>query len=135
MRERERRTGDAPGTMPDVAAALESSMEAMRHEVFAQLLARYSDYKKRTAAGLDPATVNAQLSRDFEEKWSRLDSRRAMVPGKEVLARVNHCLQDACGLTLTDGLIANQMSRATVPDDLIALMEALQDFSRRNAPD
>ena len=135
MRERERRTGERTGDMPDVGAALEASMEALRHEVFAQLLARYSDFKKRTASGLDPATVNAQLSREFEEKWSHPGSRKAMVPGKDVLARVNHFLQNACGLTLTDGLIANQITRTNVPNDLMALMQALQEFSRRNAPD
>lgn len=135
VRERERRTGEDAKPMPDVRSALEASMEKLRHEVFAQLLARHSDYKKRTSAGLDPATVNAQLSREFEEKWSRLDLRKAMVPGKEVLGRVNHFLQDECGLTLTDVLIANQMNRANISGDLMALLEALEEFSRRNAPD
>ncbi len=107
----------------------------MRHDVFAQLLARYSDFKKRTSAGIDTATVNAQLSRDFEKKWTKPDGRVSMVPGKEVLAQINHHLQETCGVTLTDASIAVQFKRNTLPDDLLALLDMLKLFSESEAPE
>ena len=58
--------------------------------------------------------------------------RLAMVLGK--VARVNHALQDGCGVTLTDALIANQMRRARVPADFLSLLEMLDDFGRLRAP-
>jgi len=135
FRERERRTGRAREASPDIDALLKTTMEDLRHEVFAQLLKQYSDFQKRTVPGVDPATVTGTFSREFEGKWGRPDARVAMVPGKEVLARVNHALQDACGLTLTDALIANQMRRASVPSDFLSLLEMLDEFGRLSTPD
>jgi energy-coupling factor transporter ATP-binding protein EcfA2 len=135
FRERERRTGRPGDALPDIALLLASSTDALRHEVFAQLLRQYSDFVKRTSPGIDGATVTERFSRDFEDKWRQPAMRLAMVPGKEVLARVNHTLQDGCGVTLTDALIANQMRRASVPADFLSLLEMLDDFGRLRAPD
>lgn len=135
LREKEQRSGKPSSPPPNIQAVLDAAMEAVRHEVFAQLLARYSDYKRRTAGHLDAATVNAQLSRDFERKWSEPEGRATMVPGKEVLASVNQRLQNDCGVALSDGLIASKFSRHTVPEDLLALLEMLRGFSQTEAPE
>lgn len=135
MREKEQRSGKTINLAPDIRNLLDSLMERVRHEVFAQLLARYSDYKRRTAGHLDAATVNAQLSRDFEHKWSQPEGREAMVPGKEILADLNSKLQEDCGVTLSDGLIASKFSHHTIPKDLSNLLEMLHEFSHMEAPE
>ncbi|MCA3183182.1 MAG: AAA family ATPase [Cupriavidus sp.] len=135
LRERERRTGKFVGMLPNIEALLNANMEDVRHEVFAQLLARYSDFKKRTAGNLDSATVNAKLSREFEARWSQVEGREAMVPGKEILANLNRQLQESCGVTLSDGVIANQFSRETIPEDLLHLLDFLNQFGQMTAPD
>ncbi|MGT2508211.1 AAA family ATPase [Cupriavidus basilensis] len=135
LREKARRSGKPVAPAPDIQSLLDASMEEVRHEVFAQLLARYSEFKKRTAGNLDAATVNAQLSREFEQRWSVLGGREAMVPGKDILARVNQHLQAQCGVTLTDGVVANQFSRATIPEDLLQLLDMLHQFGQIAAPD
>lgn len=132
--ERERRTGQPRGASPDIGALLTTTTENLRHEVFAQLLRQYSDFMKRTMSSIDSATVTEAFSREFEGKWGRPEARIAMVPGKEVLARVNQIFQNDCGLTLTDALIANQMRRASVPSDFLSLLEMLDDFGRLPAP-
>lgn len=104
-------------------------MENMRHDVFAQLLARYADFKKRTAPSIDLATNNAQLSRKFEEKWATTEGRRKIVPGKEVLAQLNKKLQEDYSTSLTDGMIANQFSQDNIADDLMQLLNLLKKFS------
>jgi energy-coupling factor transporter ATP-binding protein EcfA2 len=135
LREKEQRSGKPSSPAPDIRIVLDAVMEGVRHDVFAQLLARYSDYKKRTAGHLDAATVNAQLSRDFEHRWSEPGGREAMVPGKEILANVNKKLQQDCGVALTDGLIASKFSRDAIPKDLLDLLEMLHEFSQMEAPD
>ena len=57
--------------------------------MFAQLLARSSEFKKKSAGHLDQATVNAELSREFERRWAEPEGPESMVPGKEVLAGLN----------------------------------------------
>lgn len=135
LREKARRTGKEVGRTPDVEAFLSASMEHFRHEVFAQLLARYMDFKKRTAAHLDPATVTAELSRKFEQRWAEPGGRESMVPGKDVLARINAQLQESCGTTVTDAQIVRYFSRETLPADLTKLIETLDEFSRSAPPE
>jgi hypothetical protein len=135
LREKARRTGTPVKPAPDIVALLGECMEHFRHDVFAQLLARFSEFKKRSAAHLDQATVNAELSRDFERRWSEPDGRESMVPGKEVLGRLNAKLQDEYGVTITDGQIAAQFSRNTTPADVADLLEMLQRFSATDPPE
>ncbi|UXZ34913.1 AAA family ATPase [Cupriavidus gilardii] len=135
LREKERRSGKATASLPDISALLDTNMEQVRHEVFAQLLARYSEFKKRTAGNLDSATINAKLSREFEDRWSQRGGREAMVPGKEILTNLNRQLQELCGVTLTDGVIANHFSRETIPEDLLHLLDFLHAFGQMAAPD
>lgn len=135
LREKARRTGTPVKPAPDIVALLGECMEHFRHDVFAQLLARFSEFKKRSAAHLDQATVNAELSRDFERRWSEPDGRESMVPGKEVLGRLNAKLQDEYGVTITDGQIAGQFSRNTTPADVADLLEMLQRFSATDPPE
>lgn len=130
LREKARRTGKEIEATPDITTMLSTSMEHFRHDVFAQLLARYSEFKKRTAGHLDPATVNAKLSREFEQEWAKPGGREIMVPGKEVLAKLNIQLQDCCGITITDAQIARHFSRSSLPADLTALFDMLIEFSR-----
>lgn len=135
IRERERRTGQSREAPPDIGYLLTAATDGLRHEVFAQLLRQHSDFLKRTAPGVDSATVTEKFSKEFEGKWGKPEARMAMVPGKEVLARVNRALQDGCGLTLTDALIANQMRRTSIPSDFLSLLDMLDEFGRLPAPD
>ena len=97
-------------------------MEHFRHDVFAQLLARFSEFKKKSAGHLDQATVNAELSREFERRWAEPEGPESMVPGKEVLARLNSKLQGDLGVTVTDGQIASKFSTQTIPADVNSLL-------------
>jgi energy-coupling factor transporter ATP-binding protein EcfA2 len=131
MRERERRTGRAAESISDLGTLMAETMDGLRHETFARLHKQFLKFKERTAASIDATTVTEQFSREFEERWKQIEARKSMVPGKEVLARINHALQDAFGVTLTDALIASQMRRASVPSDFGRLLQMLDDFGRR----
>lgn len=135
LRERARRTGTPIKAAPDVGVLLEGCFEEFRHDVFAQLLARYSEFKKRTAGHLDAATVNADASREFARRWVEPGGRESLAPGKEVLARLNAQLQALCGVTLTDTQIASQLDQTLMPPDLSELLNMLQEFSTQDPPD
>jgi predicted ATPase len=135
LRERARRSGGAVKAAPDLKSYLASCMEHFRHDVFAQLLARFTDFKKRSAAHLDHATVAAELSREFERKWSESGGPEAMVPGKDVLAKLNSKLQEELGVTVTDAQICSQFTRATVPSDVKELLDMLDAFGKADPPD
>jgi hypothetical protein len=89
----------------------------------------------RQSASIDQATVNAELSRDFERRWSEPGGRETLAPGKEVLARLNAQLQEQYGVTVTDAQIASQFTRTALPADLVELLEMLRQFSTAEPPE
>lgn len=135
LREKARRTGKPLEELPNVVALLGQRLNEVRHDVFAQLLARYSEFKKRTGSGLDQATVAAKVSKEFEQRWSEPGGPESMAPGKEILAQLNKELQKICGVALTDAQIANQFNKLQVPTDLLCLLETLDRFGCTEAPE
>jgi predicted ATPase len=135
LREKARRSGTPLKPTPDVQTLLAECMESCRHDVFAQLLARFQDFKKRTASHLDPATVNAELSKEFERRWKEAGGPETLVPGKEVLAKFNAKIQDLVGVTLTDAQIASQFSKIPIAADLAGLLAMLDAFGSKEPPE
>lgn len=135
LKERARRCGKPMEAIPDVAALRKKCVEQFKYDVLGQLFARYSDYKRKTMPGLDPATVAAAFAKDFEQKWSQNGLPELMVPGKDVLALLNTELQALCGIGLTDAQVALNFSKQDLAADLLELLEMLDEFGRTAAPD
>jgi energy-coupling factor transporter ATP-binding protein EcfA2 len=136
LKEKERRSENYVEIQPpDVAKLLNKAMDDTRHDVFAQRLARYTDFKKKTESSLDAATVNLQFSRAFEDSWGQIGGREMIVPGKDVLAKINRELQAGWNISLSDGLIANQFTKNNLADDFLTLLETLKRFSEVSPPD
>lgn len=135
LREKARRS-DAPiKPTPDVQSLLTECMESFRHDVFAQSLARFQDFRKRTAAHLDQATVNVELSKEFERRWKEAGGPETLVPGKEVLAKFNAKVQELVGVTLTDAQIASQFNKIPLAADLAGLLAMLDAFGTKEPPE
>lgn len=135
LRERARRSGENIKTAPDTASLIDHSMSEVKHDVFAQLQAREADYKRRKNPGIDLATITAEASKRFEELWATDQGRMILVPGKEVLARVNSALQTSVGASVSDAQIAAQFAADEVPLDIKNLIDALTDFVATIPPD
>lgn len=135
LREKARRSGTPLKPTPDVQTLLAECMESFRHDVFAQLLARFQDFKKRTASHLDQATVNAELSKEFERRWKEAGGPEALVPGKEVLAKFNAKIQELVGVTLTDAQIASQFNKVPLAAGLAGLLAMLDAFGSKEPPE
>lgn len=135
LKEKSRRGGAVPVNAPEVQPILAEAMEHFRHDVFAQRLARFQDFKKRTASHLDSATVNATLSKEFEQRWNETGGPEALVPGKEVLARLNSKLQDLVGVTISGSQIASQFTKTSIPSDLGELLSMLDLFGMTDPPE
>ena len=135
LREKARRSYAPIKPTPDVQSLLTECMESFRHDVFAQSLARFQDFRKRTAAHLDQATVNVELSKEFERRWKEAGGPETLVPGKEVLAKFNAKVQELVGVTLTDAQIASQFNKIPLAADLAGLLAMLDAFGTKEPPE
>jgi hypothetical protein len=132
--ERAKRSGATKAAVPDIKDMLASAMEEVRHATFAQLQARELEYRKRRNSGLDQATITAAFVKLFENEWATEDGRIALVPGKEVLAKLNSQLQAVAGVSVSDGQIAQQFRTSEIPVDIQALVEGLVEFCNQEPP-
>jgi hypothetical protein len=132
--ERRQRTGTSTGVGEDMSALLISLTDAMRPMVFGQYLARRSVTERTQRPGLDPATINEAVMRDFDGLWSNLESRLALVPGKDVLSLLNQRLQERYEISISALAIVNAMAPNDIPGDLRALIDSLESFRRARPP-
>ena len=128
LAERARRTGGELPPCPDVALLLESITAELKSEVLSQIVARQLDMAKKGHPNLDAATVTQKAFEDFEEIWKNPSSRLTIVPGKEVLARLNTRLQASISISVSDVQVASQFSIDEIPEDLRNLLNALEVF-------
>ena len=128
LNERVRRTGCALPLCPDVAALLDEITAELKSEVLSQIVARHLDMAKKNHANLDAATVTHKAIEDFEEVWKHPASRLTIVPGKEVLARLNTRLQTSVSISVSDVQVASHFLADDIPEDLRNLINALEAF-------
>lgn len=130
IRERQKR-GASVSICPDIAAILQQIAMELRSEVMAQFMAKRTDFLKKGAQKLDLATTNQAAIDDFERVWSTPESRVRILPGKEVLARLNKHLQEKASVSVSDLQIVSHFEKAGVPGDVIKLLNLIEEFCSR----
>lgn len=128
--ERARRNGEARRPAPNIESLIDSATASVKHDVFAQIQAREFEFVKRKSPHFDQATITAKISKRFESMWSIREARLAMVPGKEILAKVNSAVQAMVGVSVSDGQIAGHFLKSEVHSELTVLIETLEAFGK-----
>ncbi|WP_010089924.1 ATP-dependent nuclease [Burkholderia ubonensis] len=135
LTEQAKRTGKQKLQIPDIDAILELALEEARPLVFGQLQARAVDYARETKSGIDNATVMSRVLAELEKKWTTLEGRFALAPGKEVFARLNAELQNTVKVSVSALQVAAAFKPFEIPHDLKELIESIARFSEQAAPD
>jgi hypothetical protein len=113
----------------DLTDLLREITDPLKDDIQAQLMARRWEHLR--GGRQDLADVNRETMRRFGRAWDDLSLRLEIVPGKEVLAQLRGRVQTLYGVSLTDNRIIDAIRREEVPDDLAALVAALDGFRRR----
>lgn len=125
------RSGEKKKNTPDIAGLIDEIAQQLRHDVFAQLQARESEFMRRKDPQLDQATITAGISKRFDLTWSETEGRLSLIPGKEVLSQLNARLQDLVGISVSDGQIAHQFHLDEVHPEIKILVNELVSFSEQ----
>jgi len=128
--EQDKRTGKTTSFKETAHALLLGITETLKHDVQAQYLKRQDPFAKSINRSLDDSTVTSQLLAAFDAKWKDLSARLDMVPGKEVLSRLNAHLQKAYGITLTPTVIIEAMTESEISTEMKDIVAALQEFAK-----
>lgn len=128
--EQNKRTGSQTVFSGDIKAALLTLTDSMKHDVQAQFLKRQHPFAKAVNRGLDDASITSQLLAAFDQKWEDLSTRLDLVPGKDVLSRLNAHLQKTSGVAITPTSIIDAMTQSEIPDEMKSIIRSLKGFAK-----
>jgi hypothetical protein len=120
---------DEPEILDDV---INTVSEEVVDATSAQYAARHAEFSQKM--GIDQATSIAEANRRFRTKWSEIDLRMEIVPGKQFLSAMNRQIQNKANRTLTPSSILSAMRQDEVPTDMIELIDCLEAFRTGKRP-
>ena len=91
-----------------------------------QYVSRHCKYHQ--SSGRDQATLTSEALSRFESKWTALDTRMVLVPGKKILKAFRQRCQSEWGITLTDIRLIDSFQKEDIPSDLMELLAALNAY-------
>ena len=100
--------------------------DALRAKCSGQYVTSFCRFHVRS--GRHQADLAAEATAAFDQKWTSIETRLKIVPGKQVLRSLRKEIQKKYKVTLTDFRIINSFRKQEVPTDLVGLIERLDDF-------
>ena len=116
----------------DIADLLRTLSDSMKHDVAAQYQTRGVEFQKRQTPAIAIPTLTARAMGEFDNLWSGLATRLALVPGKELLSRLNNHLQNTYKIAITPRQIIAQFQVAEIPQEIRTVVEQLELLRRAN---
>lgn len=111
-----------------VDAMLDEIAEEFKSNVLTQAAAQALAYKRERDPGEDDSTTMARSMERFEAKWTNLEAKFCLVPGKEYLSRLSAQLQRRFGASITTSQILAAMRVGDVPDDIARMLREIDAF-------
>ena len=106
----------------------------MKNRVQAHYVKFYCDFKRKRTPGIDLATLSETAMNDFDKMWSTLESRLAIVPGKETISSLNTRLQSDFGINVSATQIVDCLTESEVPQEMKDLLSQLEVFGKSVPP-
>jgi hypothetical protein len=127
------RSSDAPEpTLVDAETWLRDATDPMKHLVMSRRVASVLQFEKERGSKINPTTLIEQAAQQFDADWQFLPRRLALVPGKELFARLNELLQSNYKISLTETKLIDQISARLIDSEFLKILERLDEFSARH---
>lgn len=130
LNDRALRSGAPALIAPSSIELLREITDTLKDDVQSQFIARRTNFLR--SSGVDLATIARDALAWFSPRWSDMDERLVLVPGKEVLGLFRQRIQNMLGISITDTQIIEAMRRDEIPVDLRQLLQALDDYRKLN---
>jgi len=102
--------------------------DEMKSDTFGQFSAQGVRAMRDMDRDMDVATCTTRIHQEFEHRWSDLSHRLKIIPGKDLLAKLNTHLQETCSVSLTPTAILAALTVSEVSADMRALIDGLERF-------
>lgn len=116
----------------NITDLLDNLSNSMKHDTYGQYMAHRGKMIKALRPGLDESTIASMVLVEFEDRWSKLENRLLLLPGKELLAKLSTYLQTEYSVSITISQIINCFGTDEIPTEMVDLIEKIESF--RNIP-
>lgn len=107
---------------------LEEICNELRSYVLSQHIGNYRKYIKLASPKLDESTLTEIVIKEFDKKWSTLDEKLKLIPGKEALSRFNNVLHGELKISLTQNVIISEFNTSEIDEEIKNLFQELNKF-------
>lgn len=117
-------------TINDILDQITSELE---HEITSQYLEREKPFLIKTCKSIDNTTITSEILKKYSAKWKCIHERVKIVPGKDVLTRLNGYLQEKYKISITPTQIINNMKIDEIDLSIKELIEKINTFKESAA--
>lgn len=117
---------EVPEVSAVVAELLKKITDKHKTAVQGQYLSKRLEFFRRKS--VNQATIATSTLNEFERKWESIETRLALVPGKEVLAEFRQAIAERYGVSLSESRIISAYRKEEIPSDLSDFLLALEKF-------
>lgn len=112
----------------EVTRLLAEVTDPMRQDIEAQLISHRIRYLRKK--GRDPSASADEEAQAFAARWSEIEQRLKVVPGKSTLSALNSLLEGQFGISITGAQVTQHLRRGDLPDDFARILDDLDGFAR-----
>lgn len=117
------------GSLRPAAEMLDELAEGYRTEILPKYLECRRHFFKRDSRGLADAAIDTPAIEEFEKEWGSLSGKLRLVPGKDILSKLNQRLQQEHGFSITTHQIVRAFSVEDIDSELMQLLTGIKRFS------
>lgn len=124
--ERESRTSQKIEYNENMTELIMELSELFKDECQSQYIAHKLNFL--TKSSKDAATIAKETIQNFNMKWSNIQTRLQILPGKKTLKSIRNYIQNKYNISISDVKIVNEMKKNNINIELKDLFEKIVEF-------
>ncbi|WP_081505949.1 ATP-dependent nuclease [Azospirillum lipoferum] len=105
----------------EISSDMEESVRANRAK-------HYTDYFEKREPGVDRSSILLRHGKLFSGDWKKYSEKILMLPGKEMLSRINEKIQSQLQVSLTESMIIDAINVDEIDPDFLRILQRLDAF-------
>ena len=135
IKERQKTNPDSLSFGEDVGTLLMQLADRFKNQVQARIVSARQQFERDSRTTLNPVTISETAMNEFDQKWSTVELRMKIVPGKEIFSALNAHLQTKYKISLNPIFVAESFLRDEINPEVSELLQKIETIRKEEVPD
>jgi hypothetical protein len=135
VKERQQNDPSSPSFNEDVSSLLMQLADGFKNQVQARVVSARQQFERDSRSTAHAVTISEAAMNEFDEKWSNVELRMKIVPGKEVFSALNAHLQTKYKISLNPNFVVESFLRDEISPEVSELLGKLESIRKEEVPD